>query len=85
VAPAPSLRSSSQSSCASLASASEAGSRRVALDVLAFANVELAPAIPCGSLLRFSEKPPPSLVDSAARESEAIGPAPSWMAGVWGR
>jgi hypothetical protein len=84
LAPTPGLRSSSQSSCASLASASEAGSRRVAPEVLAFANVEFEPATPCGSLLRFSEKPPPSLVDSAARESEAIGPAPSWIAGALG-
>jgi hypothetical protein len=79
VAPEPSLRSSFASSCASLASASEAGSRRVAPDVFSFAKVELEPLTPCGSLLRFSENPPPALVDSAARESDATAPAPSWM------
>lgn len=79
MAPASCLRSSFASSCASLASASEAGSRRVAPDVFSFAKVELEPLTPCGSLLRFSENPPPALVDSAARESEATAPAPSWM------
>ena len=79
MAPEPSLRSSFTSSRASLASASEAGSRRVAPDVFSFAKVELEPLTPCGALLRVSENPPPALVDSAARESEATAPAPSWM------
>jgi hypothetical protein len=42
-----------------------------------FAKVELDPETDWGSLLRLEEKPPPALVESAARESDAIGPAPS--------
>jgi hypothetical protein len=42
-----------------------------------FAEVELDPETDWGSLLRLEEKPPPALVESAARESDAIGPAPS--------
>ena len=41
------------------------------------AKVELDPETDWGSLLRLEEKPPPALVESAARESGAIGPAPS--------
>jgi hypothetical protein len=42
-----------------------------------FAEVELDPETDWGSLLRLEEKPPPALVESAARESDAIAPAPS--------
>ncbi len=38
-----------------------------------FAKVEEAPDTPCGAPFRFSEK----VLDSAARESEATGPADS--------
>lgn len=65
--------SEAQESCATRASASEAGSRRLAPEVLVLANVELDPETPDASELRFSENAP----DSAARESEATGPAPS--------
>ena len=49
-----------------------------------FAKVEFAPNTPMGSLLRFSENPCPDRVDSAARESEAIGPALSSITGALG-
>jgi hypothetical protein len=42
-----------------------------------FAKVELDPETDCGSLLRLEAKPPPALVESAARESDATAPAPS--------
>jgi hypothetical protein len=72
----PELRifSSAQSSCAMRASASDAGSRRVAPDVFVVANVLLEPATPCGSLFGFSLNAPPALVDSAAKESDVMGP-----------
>lgn len=57
--------------------ASLEGPRVVALEVSSLANVELAPFTANGSESRFSENPPPARVDSAARESEATGPAPS--------
>lgn len=56
----------------------------MAPEVLALANVELEPETPWGSLLRFSEKSPPALVDSAARESDATAPAPSRISGALG-
>merc|ERR1712093_121970 len=77
--PAPNFFSSAQSSSAIRASASRAGSRRLAPEVFSLANVEFDPDTPRGSLLRFSEKSPPSRDDSAARESEATAPAPSWI------
>lgn len=76
---APSFFSSAQSSSACRASASTAGFRRVAPEVLALAKVELEPETPWGSLPRFEAKPPSALVDSAASESLATGPAPSWI------
>lgn len=48
-----------------------------------FANVELEPFTPRGSLSRFEAKPPPERVLSAARESEATAPAPSLMTGAF--
>jgi hypothetical protein len=42
-----------------------------------FAKVALDPETDCGSLLRLKAKPPPALVESAARESDATAPAPS--------
>ena len=42
-----------------------------------FAKVELDPETDCGSLLRLEVKPPPALVESAARESDATAPVPS--------
>lgn len=35
--------------------------------------------IPTGSELRFTEKAPPERADSAAKESDAIAPALSWV------
>jgi hypothetical protein len=58
-------------------SESGAGSRRVAPDVLVLAKVEFDPATPWGSLSLFSLNFPPSRVESAARESDAMAPAPS--------
>lgn len=49
-----------------------------------FANVLLEPFTPRGSLPRFEAKPSPDRVDSAARESEATAPAPSFMTGAFG-
>lgn len=49
----------------------------MAPEVLVLAKVELAPATPEGSELRFSLKPPPAREESAARESDATAPAPS--------
>ena len=46
-----------------------------------FAKVELDPETDCGSLLRLEAKPPPALVESAARESVATAPAPSLSIG----
>lgn len=45
-------------------------------------KVEELPLTDCGAESRFSEKAPPERVDSAARESEATGPAPSRV-GFW--
>jgi hypothetical protein len=42
-----------------------------------FAKVELDPETDWGSPLRLEEKPPPALMESAARESDATAPAPS--------
>ena len=66
------------------ASASGAGSRRVAPEVLVFAKVEFEPDTPWGSLFLFSENLPPSRIDSAARESDAMAPAFSWVSGALG-
>jgi hypothetical protein len=47
--------------------------------VFIFANVELEPDTPCGSLPLFSEKPPSVRVESAASESDATAPVDSSM------
>ena len=49
----------------------------VAPEVSSLAKVELLPFTDEGSESLLSPKPPPERVDSAARESEATGPAPS--------
>lgn len=46
------------------------------------AKVEDAPETPSGSLPRFEENSPPARVESAARESEATGPAFSSISGA---
>lgn len=51
----------------------------VAPDVLVLFRVDLSPETPRGAAPRFSEYPPPVLVDSAARESLATGPEGSFM------
>lgn len=60
-------------------SASVVGASFFAPEVLEFANVELDPDTPSGSLFGFSEKPPPARSESAARASEATAPVPSWI------
>ena len=52
-------------------------------EVFLLANVEWAPVTPRGSAFLFCEKAPWALVDSAARESEAMGPGFSVMGGAW--
>ena len=49
----------------------------VAAEVSVVARVELAPLTERGVALRFSANLPPAWTDSAARESEAMGPADS--------
>ena len=63
----------------SRAEASRAGGSVLAPDVSSLANVDLLPDTDCGFESRFSLNAPPALADSAARESEAMGPAPSWI------
>ena len=49
----------------------------VAPEVSVLLKVEELPDTERGSELRFSLNAPPELADSAARESEAMGPGPS--------
>jgi hypothetical protein len=51
-------------------------------EVSSLANVEFLPSTPRGSEPLFSENSPPARSDSAARESEAMAPAPSWISGA---
>lgn len=51
----------------------------VAPEVSVVLKVDLEPDTERGSLLRLAEKPPPERADSAARESEAMGPGPSCL------
>ena len=46
------------------------------------AKVEEAPLTAAGAAFGFSEKPPSSRTELAARESEAMGPGPSWTGGA---
>lgn len=59
------------------AAASRAGGSVLAAEVSVLARVELLPLTGEGSASRFWLNSPPARVDSAARESEAIIPAPS--------
>jgi len=51
-------------------------------EVFLLAKVEWAPVTPRGSAFLFCEKTPCALVDSAARESEAMEPGFSVMGGA---
>lgn len=46
-------------------------------EVSVLLKVEALPLTACGAESRFAAKAPLARVDSAARESEAMGPAPS--------
>ena len=73
----------SEVSChAALASrswASGAGARVVAAEVSVVLSVEELPETASGAASRFLLNSPPARVDSAARESEAMGPAASCL------
>ena len=83
--PLSSFEVSCHAAFASRSSLSSAGASVVAAEVSVLARVEELPLTARGSLSRFALKAPPARVDSAARESEATGPAPSvveaWVAG----
>lgn len=64
---------------ASRSEAFAAGGRVVAPEVSVLLSVDEAPLTPRGVALSFSAKAPPDCTDSAARESEAMGPVGSCL------